>query len=298
MSFKNLLKLAVLSSSLLTVVSCGTSSFYQETQVNIAGKEYTMEVNKLVIGMECDYAPFNWTDESSNSTNTKITNSAGYTDGYDVQIAKKIGEIMNIEVEFMKLEWDSLIVDCQNDSINMVLAGMTDTEERRKSIDFTDEYYRSEVVLITSKTIADQYSGQTLDATGLSTLLSGKKVISQANTVEDEMIDNFVSNYGCTHASANETFGGAAYDVSQGIADVLTVELPVAQTYVKQMSNLGIIHMNQDILGVDLSELGVSIGIKKGNDGLKTALNAALNEISKEDRNTMMTSAVERSGSN
>lgn len=294
MSFKNLLRLAVFSISSLSMVACNSSTS-TTTTVTINGTNYDIEVSKLVVGMECDYAPFNWTDSSSNDYNVKIANATGYSDGYDVQITKKLAEIMNIDFEIQAIGWDSLITDCQMNSINMVIAGMTDTDERRQSIAFTDEYYHSEVVLIASKTVADQYTNQTLGKSDLATLLKGKNVISQKETVEDSMIDGFVTDYGCIHAAANETYGGAAYDVSKGVADFLTVELPVANTYVSTFTNLGIIHLDQNVLGVDASELGVSIGVNKNNTGLQSALNAALKLISTEDRNTLMQGAVERS---
>lgn len=299
MSLRKFFNMGLLSLTAFTMIGCGggKTSGTTGTTVNVSGNEYQVEVNELVIGMECDYAPWNWTETNSNDYTLKISNSTGYADGYDIQIAKELGNKLGMEVKIVKQLWDSLIPDVQSNTINMVIAGMTDTEERRQSIDFTDEYYRSEVVLLASSTVASQYEGKTLTSDDLSTLFNGKIVISQANTVEDDMAGNFAENYdNCTHGAANETYGGAANDVRQGIADFLVVELPVAQAYVKSMQNVGIIHIDQNVLGVDLSELGVSIGIKKGNTGLKAALNAALSEISQETRNTLMNAAVERSG--
>ena len=77
----------------------------------------------------------------------------------------------------------------------------------------------------------------------------------------------------------------------------MTAELPVAQSIVASFSNLGIIHINQDILGEKQSELGVSIGIQKGNVELQSKINAALKKITIEERTEMMRQAVERSSS-
>ena len=280
MSHNRHLLSAVLLSSILGLASCGGSKISNDT---------------MVIGLECDYAPFNWTETTSNDNTLPISNASGYADGYDIQIAKRLSAITGKQVKIVKEVWDSLIPDVQNDTINMIIAGMTDTEERRQSIDFTDEYYRSEVVLISKKDVADQYTGKTLGTSDLSTLLSTKNVVSQANTVEDDIINNFVTDYGCNHAAAAETYSFAAVDVQNGSADFLVVEYPVAQSYVTSMTDLGIIHLDQSVLGVDLSQLGVSIGIKKGNSELKDALNAALKQISSDERNTLMTAAVTRS---
>lgn len=285
--------LPVLLFSLSSLFSCGTSTKAQK-EITMDGKTFTVEANELVIGMECNYSPFNWTTTTESEYTLPISKSE-YADGYDIQVAKILSEKMQMDVRIVKEQWESLIEDCNMGNTNLILAGMTDTEERRQSVAFSDEYYRSEVVLLVKKEVADQYEGQVLDNEQLKTLLSGKQVISQKDTVEDDIIDTFAKEYQSVHVPGQTTYGLAAKDVEQGIAFALTVELPVANAYVSSMNSVGIIHIQQDILGVDLSELGVSIGIKKGNDGLKEAVNHVLSTISEEERNRMMNEAVERS---
>ena len=200
-----------------------------------------------------------------------------------------------MEVEIIKENWDSLVPDVQTNTINLVLAGMTDTEERRKSIDFSDEYYRSELVLITKKDTSSLYNS-VLTSEEVKTLLNNKSIISQVSTVTNDVIETFVSNYSAIHLSPLGTFAECAIDVSNGLAFAMTAEYPVAQAIVNSNPSLGIIRISQDILGVDLSELGVSIGIKKGNDNLKRCINEALSYISQDLRNLMMSEAVTRSG--
>lgn len=279
--------------TLSSLFSCGKNQTIQK-QIEIDGKTYVVEADKLVIGMECNYSPFNWTT-SQESEYTLPISKTEYADGYDIQIAKILSEKMQMDVTIVKEQWESLIEDCNMGNTNLVLAGMTDTEERRASISFSDEYYRSEVVLLVKKDIADQYQNHVLTSDDLKTLLKGKQVISQKDTVEDDIIDTFVKDYQSVHVPGQTTYGLAAKDVEQGIAFALTVELPVANAYVSSMNDVGIIHINQNVLGVDLSQLGVSIGIKKGNDGLKSAVNAVLSTISNEKRNELMNAAVERS---
>lgn len=249
------------------------------------------------IGMECNYSPFNWTCGTSSDYTLPVYNEAGkYADGYDVQFAKRLSKETGKQVQIYKLEWDSLIINLNNNQIDAVIAGMTDTEERREQISFTDEYYRSELVLITSKTVADQYANQELDNSTLATLLNGKMIESQRGTVTDDVIETFKTNYSATHATAVDTFSKAALDVHSGAVFAMTAELPVAQSIVKNYSDLGIVHMNQDILGVDLSDLGVSVGIRKDDTTLKDTINSVLKNYSSADRLSDMTAAVERSG--
>lgn len=263
-----------------SLASCGTQS----------------DDNTLVIGLECNYAPFNWTIGTSSDYTLSISNQANsYADGYDIVFAKRAAKELNMNVKIVKLEWDNLIPQLNAGTINCIIAGMTDTAERRESIDFTNEYYRSELVLVTSKKVADQYNSTTLNLSDLQTLLNGKGLISQIQTVTDSVIDSLASSTSCVHMTPVDTFAIAATQVSSGAAFAMTSELPVAQSIVNANSSLGIIRIDQSVLGVDLSELGVSIGIKKGNTDLQSKLNSVLANYSQEERNADMSAAVERS---
>lgn len=276
-----------------TLFSCGGKAPV-EKEITIDRENFRVEAEELVIGMECNYSPFNWTTNKSSEYALPIS-TGGYADGYDIQIAKILSEKMQMDVRIVKEQWESLIEDVNMGNTNLILAGMTDTEERRQSVLFSDEYYRSEVVLLVKKDIAEQYEGKTLTQEELSILLKGQLVVSQKDTVEDDIIDNFVKDYGCVHVPGQSTYGLAAKDVENKSAFALTVELPVANAYVSSMSEVGIIHIDQSILGVDLSQLGVSIGIKKGNTGLQKAVNKVLSSISQAQRDELMNKAVERS---
>jgi putative lysine transport system permease protein len=63
----------------------------------------------LYVGLECNYAPFNWTESSANDYTLPIANHAGsYADGYDIQIAKLLAEKTGKKVEIVQTVWESL----------------------------------------------------------------------------------------------------------------------------------------------------------------------------------------------
>lgn len=253
--------------------------------------------NVIIIGMECNYEPFNWTATKESEYTLPIYNDAGkYADGYDIQFAKRLSKELNKEVRIMKLTWESLIVNLNSKVIDAVVAGMTDSEERRQSISFSDEYYHSELVLITKKDVSDKYQNQNLGTDELSVLLKDQLIESQTGTITDEVINTFKTNYSAKHQTAVETFAKAAHDVNSGAVFAMTAELPVAQSIVNSYSSLGIIHLDQNVLGVDLSSLGVSVGIRKDDTELQASINEVLKNYSSEQRLQDMTAAVERSG--
>ncbi len=283
--FNKIIALVVALFSSVIISSCGTNEGLPSNQVS-------EEKEDLIVGLECDYAPFNWTETSANETTLPIDGKANqYADGYDIQIAKLIGDYENMNVVIRKMEWDSLIPSLQSGEINAVIAGMTDTEERRQSIDFTNEYYRSELALVVKK---ENAPGEVLDQNAFKAFISGKSVVSQTSTVTDDLIDIFVADYGAIHNKSVDTFATAALDVQNGVSFAMTGELPVATSIVASNPGLSVVRINQDILGDRGAELGVSIGIAKGNSVLKEKINHALSQISKETRDALMNEAISR----
>ena len=134
----------------LSLVGCGGNN-------EIPG---TATEGVLVVGMECDYAPFNWTETTKSETNVAISNiSNAYAEGYDVQMAKKIAEGLGLTLQIKAYVWDGLIPALKNGEIDMIVAGMSPTEERKMSISFTDGYYRSTHVVLVNKD--SQYANAT-----------------------------------------------------------------------------------------------------------------------------------------
>ena len=131
---------------------------------------------KLVVGMECAYAPYNWTTPTESETTVPIANSKGtYADGYDVQIAKMIAAALGVELEILAIEWDGLIPALESGKIDMIIAGMSPTEKRKLSIDFSNTYYDSNLVMVVRK------DGAYGSATSIHDF-SGAKITAQLNT--------------------------------------------------------------------------------------------------------------------
>ena len=107
----------------------------------------------LKIAMECNYAPFNWTQTTNVNGAVAISGSTpvAYANGYDVQIAKYIAAELDMALEIYAVEWDSLIPGLQAGTYDGIIAGMSPTAEREKEVDFTECYYNSNLVIIYKK---------------------------------------------------------------------------------------------------------------------------------------------------
>ena len=105
----------------------------------------------LKIAMECNYAPFNWSQTTDVNGAVKIQGSSLYANGYDVQVAKYIAAELGMALEIYAVEWDSLIPGLQAGTYDGIIAGMSPTAEREEQVDFTDCYYNSNLVIIYKK---------------------------------------------------------------------------------------------------------------------------------------------------
>ena len=237
------------------------------------------------VGMECNYAPFNWTTTEEDEFTQPITGT-DFADGYDVVIATRMAEALGRPVQIVKLDWDNLIFSLKNDQIDAIIAGMTDTPEREQEVAFTDPYYESEEVVIVKK------DGDYADATSIQDF-SGAVVQGQMNTIYDTVIDQID---GVTHQPAAETFPAAIQALQAGAVDGVVSELPVANGVIAANPDLSIVRFDEG-KGFE-ADTTVSIAVRKEDTNLKDALNNALSKISTDERNDLMQAAVERQPAN
>ena len=255
---------------------------------------------KLYVGLECDYAPFNWTDPEKNDYNYQISGTKTYADGYDVQIAKQIAEELDMELVIKKIEWDGLIPSCKEGTIDLIIAGMSPTEERKIEIDFTNPYYTSEHVLLVEK------DGQFANVTSIDEL-SGARISGQIGTLYDDIAHAIP---GVVKGNDRETVPEIVTDLQNGVIDGTVLELPVAQGLEAQYPNLKTIQFEEgkgfkqleevdeegnvtyrDIVDTDRD---VSIGIAKNREELKTSINEILDSIDTDTRAQIMQGATSR----
>ena len=249
--------------------------------VGCASAPAANEEEVLRVGMECDYAPFNWTQVENSETAVQIS-SVDYADGYDVVIASMIAEKIGRKVEIVKTEWDALIPSLNAGLIDCIIAGMTETPERAEAVNFTTPYYESQMVVIVR---ADS------ELTGITDIqqLSGYNVLGQANTTYDEIIDQIE---GVNHMTPLSAYPRMVLSLTSGEADAITAELPVATGVVAANPGLAIVTFAEGKgFVVDTS---VSIAVAKENTDLLNAIQTALDSISEADRLAIMEAAVGR----
>lgn len=240
--------------------------------------------NTFTVGMECDYAPFNWQTTEENDTTVALASGAGYCDGYDVVISSKIADELGKDLVIKKINWDGLQPALESGDIDAIIAGMTANDEREEGIDFTTPYYESEMVMIVRK------GSEAENFTDIQQF-SGWKVIGQKNTNYDDIIDQIE---GVIHVTPKSKYPELILALQAGEADAITAELPVAKGIVEANDDLTYITFDEG-KGFDV-DTSVSIGLK--NDTRDTeffqSVQSALDTISDDERDTLMVDAVDR----
>lgn len=236
----------------------------------------------FTVGLECNYAPFNWTQTDDSNGAVPISGGMGYCGGYDVEIAKAIANALGKELVIQKIEWDGLILAVNSGKIDAVIAGMSPTEERKASVDFSDPYYESDLVIVV-KADSDYANAKSLAD------FEGARITAQLNTFHDTVVDQIP---GVKHITAMETFPAMIVALNSGKIDGYVSERPGAISAQESNPNLTFVEFEGEN-GFEASpeDVAVAVAMKKGSDILD-GVNAALAEISKETRQEMMDTAV------
>ncbi len=271
---KKFLVLALALVMAVMLVSCAQD---EKQQQNDDGKLV------LKVGMECNYAPYNWSQTEQTEGCVAIANVSNmYTDGYDVQVAKMIADKLDAELEIYAYEWDSLVPAVQSGSLDLIIAGMSPTADRWEKVDFSNNYYNSNLVVITKKgnledvkTIAD---------------LEGKKIAAQSGTFHITALETQ------TKAVVSELsdFSTMLIALDAGTIDGYIAEEPTAMAIATDDSAYSFVPFVNNDTGftTEAGDTAIAVGIKK-NSELLEKVNSALEGFDAQAQSALMAQMVE-----
>ncbi|MBR5407249.1 MAG: basic amino acid ABC transporter substrate-binding protein [Lachnospiraceae bacterium] len=211
--------------------------------------------NEITFGTNAEFPPFEYVTSSG---------TIGEYDGIDIAILKAIGEDTGKEIKIENMEFDSLLIALQNGQIDAVISGMTITEERSKSVDFSHPYYEATQVMIVDqnsdiKTAAD---------------MEGKKIVVIQGYTGELCVQDLGFEY-----EAFKKGTEAILELNNGKCDVVVLDSATAQKYVKDNPNLKIV---EDRDSFEVEEYGIAV--KKGNTELLNAINASIDKMLSDGR--------------
>ena len=270
---KKMLAMILAVLMVLSMAACGS------------GEKTGVEDKILTVGMECAYAPYNWTQTDDSNGAVPIANVPGaYANGYDVMMAKKICEANGWQLEVKKLDWDSLVPAVQTGEIDCAIAGQSMTADRDKVVDFAGPYIYASIVCLVQK------DSPLASATGISQLTG--TCTSQRGTIwYDTCLPQIA---GAEIQSAADDAGAMLMAVSSGTCNFVCTDMPTAQGAVITYPNLTILDFSGsgDDFEVSAEEVNIGISVREGNTTLLDAMNKVLNPMTADDFNDLMAQAV------
>ncbi|NLU51040.1 MAG: transporter substrate-binding domain-containing protein [Syntrophomonadaceae bacterium] len=257
---------------LVSVAGCGKSNGTQESN----------QPKEFKVGMECGYAPFNWTQADDSNGAVPIAGSKEFAGGYDVEIAKIIAQGLGRELVIVKTAWDGLTPALQSGNIDAIIAGMSPTADRKKTIDFTDNYYKSDLVMVVRKGSPYEKATSIQD-------FSGAKVTAQLNTFHYSVIDQIK---GVKKQNAMDDFPAMRVALESGIIDGYVSERPEGISATAANPKFAMVEFakGKGFVASD-DDVAVAVGLKKGNPDL-AKINQILAGISEDERKALMDNAI------
>ena len=238
----------------------------------------------IKVGMECGYAPFNWFQNDAKNGAIKV--DGGYCGGYDVEIAKVIAKKLNKNLVIVKTKWEALLGPAlTSGKVDLVIAGMSATPERRQSLTFSKPYYESDLVVVVKK------NGKYANAKTINDFV-GAKITGQLNTLHYDVIDQMK---GVKKQTAMESFPAMIVALNSGKIDGYISERPGAMAAQFSNPNLKFISFDKkDGFKYDTEEVNVAVGMKLGNTELEEKVNKILDEdLTPKVRHQIMEKAIQ-----
>lgn len=222
-----------------------------------------VSAENLRVGMECTYAPFNYRTE------------AGDLEGYDVDVAKGVAEIIGAELEFVCQQWDGMIPALLANKFDLIVASMSITNERLEKIDFSSPY-RDSVGRIVGK------SGQDLnlfDPSGspIPENFAGLRIgLERASTYESWFNAKLPDAEIVLYDGSEPLY----LDLVNGRVDaIMTNPMKAHLRFLATEEGSGFEFISPAIDDVDYFGIGVGIGLTQGQPELKARLDGAIKQL-------------------
>lgn len=211
-----------------------------------------LAADKLRIGTEGAYPPFNLLDANGNAT------------GFDLDIAQALCEKMQAECSVVLSDWDGIIPALNVKKFDFIVASMSITEERKQAVDFTDRYYSNGLQFIAPKNADFK-----VDAASL----KGKVIGAQRATIAGNWLED---NYGrSVDVKLYDTNENAYLDLASGRLDGVLADKFVNWEWLESDAGKDFEFKGDPVFEDD----EIAIAVRKGNTELVERLNKALKEI-------------------
>ena len=239
---KKLLGLTLAAMMTMSLVGCSSSGDNGKSGEVADKLQQIKDSGVLKVGTSAEYSPYEF---------HKVVDGEDKIVGFDDFIVQEIAKDMGVKVEYTDMDFDGLLGALQADKVDIVLAGMTPNEERKKSVDFSEIYYTNSNVCIVAKGKEDSIKS--------SDDLKKLKVGVQKGTTQADYV---TGDLGITNATQLKKIPDLMLELQNGKIDVIVTGKAVAQINVKNYKNVAI---GNTTVGDEVAETAAA-AIKKSDD--------------------------------
>jgi polar amino acid transport system substrate-binding protein len=132
-------KLILLLAALTIVAAAFMVTGCGEEEKEAGDWEYIEKNGKIIVGLDATFAPMGFTDKDDNIV------------GFDVDLAKAVGEKLGVEMEFKSIDWDAKYTELEAKNIDCIWNGMSATPERAEKLSLSKEYFNNKIIVMTLK---------------------------------------------------------------------------------------------------------------------------------------------------
>lgn len=224
------------------------------TEAAEATGDFLVEEGKFIVATNAAFPPYGMVADDDGVAGT------GY-EGIDMELAVALAEEMGLEVEILDMEFSSALVAPDADMADVVISGVTVTEERQRNMDFSNSYTNAVQVVIVPED-SDIQSLEDLEGLMIGTQEGTTGYIYAASEPED-------GGFGEANVLALSTGSMAVESLLAGKVDCVIIDIEPAKSFVAATAGLR-------ILEADFATEEYAVGMKKGNAQLLEAVNSAL----------------------
>lgn len=270
---KKLTALMLSSAMMLSLAACGGSASTETVSSEAASSEAasseavsteeaasadaaavtTVNAGKLTMSTNAAFPPY------------EMTTDAGDFEGIDIEVAGAIAKKLGLELQVDDMDFDAALLAAQNGKSDMVMAGVTVTEERQAVMDFSNSYANGVQVVIVKEDSPIQTVDDLANANMIGCQMGTTGYIYCSDTPEN-------GGFGEDHVTPYDDGAAAVQALMNGQIDAVVIDNMPAQEYVA--ANPGL-----KILDGEFTNEDYAIGVAKGNTALLDAINGALEEL-------------------
>jgi len=219
----------------------------------------------LRVAFECTYKPFNYRTAS------------GELDGYDVDVAKGVLELIGADMEPVCQKWDGMIPSLLANKFDLIVASMSITNSRLKKMDFSTPYRVSVGRLIASKSAKLKLFKNDDPKQPIPANFKGLRVGVERSSTYANWFKEKLPNADLVFYDTNQ----ALYmDLENGRTDmIITNPMKAFLKFLSKDNGKGFEFVSPPIDEIEIFGIGVGIGLRKGNDQLRERMNKALKQL-------------------